>query len=205
MFINSHGSALIAGKIFSCRHVIFLPVFILASHAISPALQALDNQYRIEISKTDQELRVKKDNQLVAKFRIAYGKGANGNKRQLGDNKTPTGHYKVLQFKSNSRFHFFMQIDYPNLLDAWYGYKNQIITAREFKEIAIAYKSKRMPPQDTALGGYIGIHGLGEVSVQKLDIHDKFNWTEGCIALKNEEITELRKYVSIGTPITIKD
>lgn len=205
MFINSHANALIAGKIFSCRHVIFLPVFILASHAISPALQALDNQYRIEISKTDQELRVKKDNQLVAKFRIAYGKGANGNKRQLGDNKTPTGHYKVLQFKSNSRFHFFMQIDYPNLLDAWYGYKNQIITAREFKDIAIAYKSKRMPPQDTALGGYIGIHGLGEVSGQKLDIHDKFNWTEGCIALKNEEITELRKYVSIGTPVTIKD
>lgn len=205
MFINLHGNTLNAGKNLSCQRFFLLPIFILASHLISPALQARDHEYRIEISKTDQELRVKKDNQLVATYRIAYGKGANGNKRQLGDNKTPTGHYKVLQFKSNSRFHFFMQIDYPNLLDAWYGYNNQIITAREFKEIATAYKNKRMPPQDTALGGYIGIHGLGEITKQKLDIHGKFNWTDGCIALKNEEITELRKYVSIGTPITIKE
>jgi len=31
------------------------------------------------------------------------------------------------------------------------------------------------------------------------------NWTEGCIALTNEEINELRNYVAIGTPVVIKE
>jgi len=110
-----------------------------------------------------------------------------------------------MEFKEDSKFHFFMQIDYPNLLDAWYGYNNKIISASEFKEIATAYKNNQMPPQHTSLGGYIGIHGLGEITKKKLKIHNTYNWTEGCIAIRNEEISELRKYVSIGTRIIIKE
>ncbi len=98
-----------------------------------------------------------------------------------------------------------MQLDYPNLLDAWYGYKNNVITAGEFKKIAFAFKGKQRPPQNTALGGYIGIHGLGESTREKLKIHEALNWTEGCIALKNGEINALRQYVSIGTRVTIKE
>lgn len=97
-----------------------------------------------------------------------------------------------------------MQLDYPNLLDAWYGYKDKIISSNEFKKIVMAFKNNQTPPQDTLLGGYIGIHGLGEVNEEILNIHEINNWTEGCIALKNEEINELRQFVSIGTPITIK-
>ena len=98
-----------------------------------------------------------------------------------------------------------MQINYPNLLDAWHGYRNGLISASEFRTIAQAYKNTKMPPQNTALGGYIGIHGLGETNVEKLRIHATQNWTEGCIALKNQEIDELRHYVSIGTPVSIYD
>ena len=98
-----------------------------------------------------------------------------------------------------------MQLDYPNLLDAWYGYKNNVITARQFKQIAFAFKGKQQPPQNTPLGGYIGIHGLGDSTKEKLKIHEAFNWTEGCIALKNSEINALRQYVSIGTRVTIKE
>ncbi|MDX1519925.1 MAG: L,D-transpeptidase, partial [Gammaproteobacteria bacterium] len=121
------------------------------------------------------------------------------------DKKTPTGVYKVMDFKSDSKFHFFIQLDYPNLLDAWYGYKNQIISATEFKNIASAYKNRSKPPQSTALGGYIGIHGLGEESDEKLMIHKEYNWTEGCIALTNNEIADLKKYVDIGTRVVIKE
>jgi len=166
---------------------------------------ALSNDYDIVITKSKQELAVVKGDQTVKYFRIATGKGGNGTKREQGDQKTPVGIYKIIDFKNNSQFHLFMQIDYPNLLDAWYGYKNNIISADEFKKIAVAYKSRQKPPQDTRLGGYIGIHGIGQQNDEQLQIHNGYNWTNGCIALTNEQIMELKQYVAIGTKVIIRE
>lgn len=163
------------------------------------------NEYQLSVSKKNNELTVEKAGQIVKKYHIATGRGGKGTKRQRGDNKTPLGTYRVTKLKESDRFHFFIQLDYPNLLDAWYGYKNKIIDANNFKRIATAYKKRTPPPQDTELGGFIGIHGLGTTNEEKLDIHQSFNWTEGCIALTNEEINELKKFVAIGTPVVIKE
>ena len=160
--------------------------------------------YQLEISKTSQVLLVKDDNNIIKRYRIAFGKGGKGTKRRLGDNKTPVGSYRIVDFKQESKFHYFMQLSYPNLLDAWHGYRNELISAQEFRQIASAYKQGRIPPQNTALGGYIGIHGIGELTDEKLEIHALHNWTEGCIALNNHEINELRRYVSIGTRVLIR-
>jgi len=166
---------------------------------------ANEDNYQLVISKSNKELTIIQGDKTIKRFDIALGKGGKGTKQKLGDNKTPVGVYKITDFKADSKFHYFMQLDYPNMLDAWYGYKNDIITAREFKRIAYAIKDKKRPPQNTALGGYIGIHGLGQSNREKLKIHSSFNWTEGCIALKNNEITALRQYVSIGTRVTINE
>jgi murein L,D-transpeptidase YafK len=166
---------------------------------------ARDNAYDIIISKSRQELSVTKEDQIIKHYHISLGKGGNGTKRQLGDKKTPVGVYKIIEFKDDSKFHYFMQLDYPNLLDAWYGYKNNVISATDFKKIAYAYKQKQKPPQDTRLGGYIGIHGIGQENDNKLQIHNGINWTDGCIALTNEQIIELRQYVNIGTKVIIKE
>ncbi len=182
----------------------FIPLYILALLMSSPVFAA-ENSYQLEISKSARQLVVKKGDVTIKRFAIALGKGGKGSKQHQGDRKTPTGVYKIMEFKADSKFHYFMQIDYPNLLDAWYGYKNNIITAREFKQIAFAFRDHRAPPQDTALGGYIGIHGLGETTREKRKIHASFNWTEGCIALNNNEINALRQYVSVGTRVTIRE
>lgn len=166
---------------------------------------AAGNGFAIEIIKSAQELILKRGNQPYKTFRIAFGKGSNGPKRQRGDNKTPVGSYRILEFKPDSKFHFFMQLNYPNLLDAWHGYKDRLISPAEFKQIAISVKNHEMPPQDTRLGGYIGIHGVGEITKEKMKIHQSVNWTDGCIALTNEQITFLRKYVTIGTPVVIRN
>jgi murein L,D-transpeptidase YafK len=184
----------------TCSLLIF--VFFLIHSNLAYANEA---NYQVVISKSDKELTIIQGDKKIIQFDIALGKGGRGTKRKLGDNKTPAGVYKITNFKANSKFHYFMQLDYPNMLDAWYGYKNDIITAREFKRIAYAIKNKKRPPQNTALGGYIGIHGLGQSNREKLKIHSSFNWTEGCIALKNNEITALRQYVSIGTRVTINE
>ena len=168
-------------------------------------MEASAASFDIEISKSQQELRVIRDNEIIRRFHISYGRGGTGYKRKMGDNKTPVGNYRITEVKSDSRFYYFLQLNYPNVVDAWHGYRDRLINARIFKEIALAYKNKQMPPQDTALGGYIGIHGIGEVTQEKLNIHRRYNWTEGCIALKNEEMNELLKYVSIGTHVLIKE
>ena len=180
-----------------------LSFLLLISFSILSPADASD--YQILISKKNKELVIEKEGQVVKKYHVATGKGGKGTKRHKGDSKTPLGVYRILKFKDSSRFHYFIQLDYPNLIDAWYGYKNQIIDADEFKRIAKAYKKREAPPQDTALGGFIGIHGLGETNDEKLTIHQELNWTEGCIALTNEEILDLKKYVGVGTPVIIKE
>ena len=169
------------------------------------AFAADSGAYQIEVSKSARELRVMQGDSVIKRFHVAYGKGGIGTKRRLGDNKTPDGIYRIVSFRPDSRFFFFMQLDYPNVLDAWHGYRDNLIDASEFRAIAAAYQGGSAPPQNTALGGFIGIHGIGKVTDKKLDIHASNNWTEGCLALTNHEISELREYVALGTRVVIRE
>ena len=146
-----------------------------------------------------------KNNRLVQQFTIAYGKGGKGTKRAQGDEKTPVGTYTIANVRKSNKFYYFMQFNYPNLLDAGYGYQNQVIDMAQRDRILSAIKENQVPPQDTPLGGYIGIHGLGTVTDDKLVIHENANWTDGCIALTNQEIDYLNKYVGVGTKVVIFD
>jgi len=161
--------------------------------------------YQVVISKTNKELILKKSNNIIKKYHIATGKGGKGTKRKRGDSKTPLGVYRISKLKKSKRFHYFIQLDYPNLIDAWYGFKNEIIDGDDFKRIANAYKKRIPPPQDTNLGGEIGIHGIGETTTKKLAIHQDLNWTDGCIALTNDEVSDLMKFVRIGTTVVIEE
>ena len=161
--------------------------------------------FTVEISKSDRILAVKQDEALIKQYSISHGRGGKGTKIRAGDRKTPIGTYRVTNFKSNSKFHFFIQLNYPNPRDAWRGYRNEVISADEFKQIVLAYKRNSLPPQNTGLGGYIGIHGIGPLTDKKSQIHEANNWTEGCIAVTNEEINELRKYISLGTKVVIRE
>ena len=59
--------------------------------------------------------------------------------------------------------------------------------------------------QNTPLGGAIGIHGIGEITEEKLEIHRTINWTKGCIALTNDEIDDLLHYIGVGTKVVINE
>lgn len=178
----------------------FVPIFLLIFCNAAAAAT-----FTVEISKSDRILSVKRDEALIKQYSISHGRGGKGTKIRAGDKKTPIGTYRVINFKSDSKFHFFIQLNYPNPLDAWRGYRNEIISADEFKQIVLAYKRNSLPPQNTGLGGYIGIHGIGSITEEKSQIHEANNWTEGCIAVTNEEINELRKYISLGTKVVIKE
>ena len=182
-----------------------LIIFCIFSIAVISPPMIFAEDYQVIVLKSNKELILKKSNNIIKKYRIATGKGGNGTKRKRGDSKTPLGVYRISKLNKSKRFHYFIHLDYPNLIDAWYGFKNEVIDGNDFKRIANAYKKRISPPQDTKLGGQIGIHGIGKTTTKKLAIHQELNWTDGCIALTNDDINDLMKFIKIGTTVVIKE
>lgn len=163
------------------------------------------HDYELEIIKSERMLLLKKGAKIEKVFRMASGRGGPGDKHYRGDQRTPVGTYRVVKIKPSSRFHTFLQLNYPNVKDAFYGLRGRMISEYDFDRIVSAQKYYKIPPQNTALGGAIGIHGIGAFTPQKFDIHRNVNWTQGCIALTNEQIDTLRKYVGVGTKVVIAE
>lgn len=168
-------------------------------------LPAAAFDYEIEIDKTARLLLVRTGEQVLRTFPIAVGRGGTGDKAKRGDRKTPVGTYRVMGFNDSSRFDTFVRLNYPNIKDAYYGLRNAVISRPEFDRIVAALRAGDLPPQNTALGGAIGIHGIGEETPDKVLIHDNLDWTEGCIALRNAQVHELKSFLGVGTRVVIRE
>ena len=123
----------------------------------------------------------------VESFRqIALGSSGAGIKFKRGDNKTPLGVFRVGWINDHSRFKTFIGLDYPNPDYAERALRERRIDALTYERIRAAWSKGRTPPQDTPLGGQIGIHGVGAGNP---GVHSAgINWTSGCIALDNRQI-----------------
>ena len=168
-------------------------------------LPAAAFDYEIEIDKTARLLLVRTGEQVLRTFPIAVGRGGTGDKAKRGDRKTPVGTYRVMGFNDSSKFDTFVRLNYPNIKDAYYGLRNAVISRPEFDRIVAALRAGDLPPQNTALGGAIGIHGIGEETPDKVLIHDNLDWTEGCIALRNAQVHELKSFLGVGTRVVIRE
>jgi murein L,D-transpeptidase YafK len=132
---------------------------------------------------------------------IAIGRRGAGAKRWSGDNITPLGVFRVGWMKLSKHYNFFIGLNYPNLEYAQKAYRERRIDGIAYWRIRHALESDHTPPQDTQLGGYIGIHGLGKGDPY---VHANFNWTSGCIALNNQQIQDLAGWVQVGTRVEIR-
>lgn len=147
-------------------------------------------------------LSVRQDGKELLRFdHIAIGRGGAASLRRKGDGTTPLGSYRVAWINDDSPFHRFFGIDFPSRPDAERAREAGVIDEREYRRIAGAIDAGRVPPQDTALGGRLGIHGVGRGDLR---MHRDFNWTQGCIALTNEEIEALSKWIDVGTPVVVR-
>lgn len=169
---------------------------------LTPAAKAA---VEIEIQKSKRLLVVRDGEEVLKVFKVALGRGGSGDKQVTGDNKTPVGTYRLVGFNKSNKFDFFMRLNYPNVKDAFYGLRTERINRHQFDRIVEALRDGRLPPQNTALGGAIGIHGIGVETPEKLHIHKNLDWTEGCIALTNAELHALRNLVRVGTRVVITE
>ena len=170
---------------------------------ITPVLAS--EKIELVIDRSEHKLIVKKDGSTLRTFKVALGSGGRKAKLQQGDHKTPKGSYQISKIRDSSRFHMFLQINYPNMKDAGRALKNHVITRKQYQDILDAHSYGRLPPQNTALGGSIGIHGIGHETKDKIEIHQIADWTQGCIALRNDEVEELSRFIHVGTTVSIID
>ncbi len=132
---------------------------------------------------------------------IAIGRFGAGRDKHLGDGMTPVGRYQIGWIKHNSRFNQFIGINYPGPADARRGLDQGIIEQQTYNRIMSAHSQHRVPPQDTGLGGFLGIHGLGQANPV---VHKRYNWTRGCIATTNEQLDKLLPWVEKGGWVEIR-
>src|SRR6267142_3808843 len=149
---------------------------------------------RIVVLKSKRRLELYSDGAMVRTYRVGLGLNPVPDKKRQGDRATPEGDFYVFTKNSKSAFYLSLGISYPNAEDAERGLRDGLISRAQHEAIVKAIKRKATPPQNTALGGDIYIHGNGASS----------DWTWGCVALENEDIKELFDAVIVGTPVTIK-
>jgi murein L,D-transpeptidase YafK len=184
----------------------FFIIVLIVPSLVSDVVGAEETTHYILISKSNRQLSVISAKGVILKtYSIASGRGGPGDKYRLGDQKTPTGRYKVAGFKSNSDFFYFVRLNYPNENDARRGFRDKLINKRQYNAILEALDNNMTPPQGTKLGGAIGIHGIGEESQSKISMHNTLDWTQGCIALRNHEVEDLLAFLSVGIHVVIKD
>lgn len=135
----------------------------------------------IIVDKMNRECYLYQSGKLTSTYEADLGKNWIGDKKHQGDYSTPEGEYKVTDKKQNGRtkYHKALLINYPNKSDQIRFDQNKI---------------KGLIPARKKIGGLIEIHGHGGQGA---------DWTQGCIALSNNDMDKLFAKVSVGTPIII--
>lgn len=150
----------------------------LPSQSISPAGLRAD---RVLVLKKQRTLELLSEGKVIKTYKVALGGDPAGPKARQGDHKTPEGFY-VLDFRNaHSQYYKSIHISYPNEQDR-----------------ATARKAGVSP------GGDVFVHGLPNGYAAVGAAHRLKDWTDGCIAVTDQEIDEIWKAVPDGTQIEIR-
>ena len=157
----------------------------------------------IIINRKNYTLELYSDSIKIKQYKVVFGRNSGYNKKSKDDFVTPTGNYKICNIDTNFIYYKQLKLNYPNIQDANRGLKEGIISKYEFISIINSLKNNGCSYDYTKLGGNIGIHGIGKYNLIFKNLPFVFNWTNGSIALSNENIDELCSVVKIGTKVKI--
>lgn len=134
----------------------------------------------VKVDKSERQLSLLSRGKVVAIFHVALGRNPTGHKQREGDRRTPEGRY-ILDFKKrDSSFFRAIHISYPNRTDA-----------RNARRLGVRP------------GGALMIHGQPNGLESLAAVTQRSDWTDGCIALTNEDMQQVWDLVQIPTPIEI--
>lgn len=156
----------------------------------------------LHLSVKDRRLSVVRGHRVIHEIpHFAIGINGAVDLRTRGSAMTPKGEFRVERINPNSRFATFIGINYPNPRVADQALARGLITPEEALQIHRHYRQYRLSYPDTSLGGHIGIHGLGN---RDPFLNQRVDWTEGCLAVENDQVRLLHSLVEIDTPVLIQ-
>ena len=132
------------------------------------------------VRKAARSLELLQAGRVIATYRVALGRDPEGAKRQEGDGRTPEGVYTLDWRNANSNFYRSMHVSYPRAWDDLYAFRWGV-----------------------SPGGEIMLHGLPNGVPAGRVGHPYVDWTDGCIALTNDEMDDIWARVDDGTTIII--
>jgi murein L,D-transpeptidase YafK len=135
----------------------------------------------IVIEKKARRLTLYHQGRPLRSYLVALGANPVGDKRFAGDRRTPEGVFFIDYKHEKSDFHLAMHISYPD-----------------------SSHRARAEAAGMSPGGDIMIHGLRNGQGASGAFHRTVDWTDGCIALTDEEIEGMWSAVMVGTPVEIK-
>lgn len=153
---------------------------LLAGLAAIPAV-AGDVADLVIVEKAERRMVLMRGDTVLRTYRIALGDAPVGHKRQEGDERTPEGRYVLDWRNEKSSFHKSIHVSYPDADDR-----------------AAATKAGVDP------GGMIMIHGQPNGFGWWSWLLQRFDWTDGCIAVTDQEMDEIWAMVKNGTAIEIR-
>ena len=134
------------------------------------------------VKKSERKMQLLHRGEVVREYSVPLGDRPIGHKLEEGDERTPVGDYILDWRNPNSQFYKSIHVSYPNERDKLF--------AR-----AMGFSA----------GGMIMIHGTPNYisSPSVLREYARRDWTDGCIAVTNDEMDEIWATVRPGTPIRI--
>ena len=136
---------------------------------------------KILVVKSTRQLHLISRGEPLKSYRISLGKQPEGAKLREGDKRTPEGLYWLDWRKVSDRFNLALHVSYPNVTD-----------------------SARARREGVAPGSMIMIHGTPVDEDYPEWYFASLDWTDGCIAMKNDDMREVWSLVKDGTLIEIK-
>jgi murein L,D-transpeptidase YafK len=150
-------------------------------HRNSYPLAAEAKADRIVVEKGARTLTLFRGTTRLKVYRVALGRAPVGPKREEGDHRTPEGSYLIDRRKADSDYHLALHISYPNQED-------------------VAQASAR----GVSAGSDIMIHGLPNGSGWIGALHRRKDWTDGCVAVTDQEIEEIWRAAPDGAAVEIQ-
>jgi murein L,D-transpeptidase YafK len=135
----------------------------------------------ILVLKKDHVLELLSGGEVIHSYKVALGTGGLTPKEREGDGRVPEGQYIIDSRNEHSAYYRSLHISYPNAADR-----------------------RRAARQGVPPGGEIMIHGLPNGMGWIGSAHRLHDWTKGCVAVTDQEMDEIWKMVSVGTPVEIR-
>jgi len=135
---------------------------------------------RVVVRKSQRRIYLMRGNAILRAYKVALGLNPIGQKERSGDYRTPEGRYYLTRRNPRSDYFLSIQVSYPNVSDL-----------------------RRARTHRWEAGGSIMIHGLPNHLRRPPQYYERYDWTDGCIAVSDSDMLEIWLMTRENTPIDI--